>query len=119
MNQVIIIGRLTKDPETRYGTSGTAIAKFSVAVDRIGKDAGADFIPVKVFGKTAENCERYLGKGSQVGVSGRIQTGSYEKKDGTKVYTTEVVADRVEFLGTKRADETPDDFEQIEEDSPF
>ena len=102
MNQVSLIGRLTRDPEVRYGAqSQTAVARFSIAIDRgkdkNGEDRGADFPGIVCFGKTAELCERYLGKGRLVGIQGRIQTGSYEK-DGRKVYTTEVLADRVEFL---------------------
>ena len=109
MNLVIIQGRLTRNPEVRYTTdSQLAIASFSVAVDRgknkNGEDMGADFIPVKVFGKQAENCERFLAKGGRVTVQGRIQTGSYEK-DGQKVYTTDVIASRVEFIEFK--DKTP------------
>ena len=108
MNLVIIQGRLTRNPEVRYTTdSQLAIASFSVAVDRgkkDGEDMGADFIPVKVFGKQAENCERFLAKGGRVTVQGRIQTGSYEK-DGQKVYTTDVIASRVEFIDFK--DKTP------------
>ncbi|MEG0291795.1 MAG: single-stranded DNA-binding protein [Anaerovoracaceae bacterium] len=104
MNNVVLIGRLTRDPEVRYTEQQLAIARFSVAIDR-GKDKngesrGTDFPTVVVFGKQAENCEKFLAKGRQVGVQGRIQTGSYVNKDGNKVYTTEVVADRVEFLGT-------------------
>ena len=102
MNSVILIGRLTRDPELRY-TSGSqmAVAKFSLAVDRpvrSGKDRETDFIRITVFGKQAENCERYLAKGRMVGIQGRIQTGSYQDKDGKTVYTTDVIADRVEFL---------------------
>ena len=124
MNIVTLIGRLTKDPETRYSASGMAMTRFTIAIDRIGKDGEADFIPVKVFGKAAENCERYLRKGQQAGVEGRIQTGSYEKRDGSKVYTTEVIANRVEFLGSRERTEapvleTPDNFEAIQEDIPF
>ena len=98
MNNVTLIGRLTKDPEVRYTTDQTAIAKFTVAVDRYGKEKQADFIPVTVFGKQAENCEKYLVKGRKVAIQGRIQTGSYTNRDGATVYTTDVVADRVEFL---------------------
>jgi single-strand DNA-binding protein len=103
MNNVALIGRLTRDPEVRY-TSGTqmAVARFTIAVDRQFKRDGeptADFIPIVAFGKTAELCERYISKGRQVAVEGRIQTGSYTNKDGNKVYTTDVVANRVEFLG--------------------
>lgn len=102
MNQVSLIGRLTRDPEVRYGAaSQTAVARFSIAIDRgkdrDGNDRGTDFPNIVCFGKTAELVERYLGKGRLVGITGRIQTGSYEK-DGKKVYTTEVLADRVEFL---------------------
>ena len=109
MNLVVLQGRLTKEPIVRYTPdSQLAIASFSVAVDRgknkNGEDMGADFIPVKVFGKQAENCERFLGKGCRVSVQGRIQTGSYEK-DGQKVFTTDVIASRVEFIDFK--DKTP------------
>ena len=102
MNSVSLIGRLTRDPEVRYGqASQTAVARFSIAIDRgrdrDGNDRGADFPNIVCFGKTAELVEKYLGKGRLVGITGRLQTGSYEK-DGRKVYTTEVLADRVEFL---------------------
>lgn len=112
MNSVNLIGRLTRDPDLRY-TSGnqTAVARFSVAIDRgkdrNGEDRGADFPNIIVFGKTAENCSSYLAKGSRVGIVGRIQTGSYVNRDGQKVYTTEVVADRVEFLESKRQQQAP------------
>lgn len=133
VNTVLLIGRLTKDPEVRYTTGNQmAVARFSVAIDR-GKDKngesrGADFPNVIVFGKTAENCEKYLSKGSQVGIQGRIQTGSYTNKEGQKVYTTDVVAERVEFLGTKQDkkdkpsyDDIPDGFTAYEDDGeiPF
>lgn len=102
MNSVVLIGRVTKNPDVRYGNgSQTAVARFSIAIDRgkdkEGNDLGADFPSVVVFGKTAENVEKFVSKGKLVGVSGRIQTGSYEK-DGVKHYTTEVLANRVEFL---------------------
>lgn len=102
MNSVILIGRLTRDPELRYtGGNQMAIAKFSLAVDRPvrqGEERKADFPRITVFGKQAENCEKYLTKGRMVCVQGRIQTGSYQDKDGKTIYTTDVVADRVEFL---------------------
>lgn len=105
MNSVNLVGRLTRDPEVRYTSSQMAVARFSVAIDRgkdkDGNDRGADFPNIVVFGKQGENCGAYLSKGSQVAITGRIQTGSYTKQDGTKVYTTDVVADRVEFLGSK------------------
>ena len=102
MNNVTLIGRLTKDPEVRYTSeSQMAVARFSMAIDRPvreGKEKKADFPSVVVFGKQAENCERFLGKGRLVGVQGRIQTGKYTNKAGATVYTTEVVANSVEFL---------------------
>ncbi len=101
MNSVQLIGRLTRDPEVRYttGQNQTAVARFTIAVnDGFGENERTSFIPIVVFGRQAENCERYLGKGRQVGITGRIQTGSYEK-DGRTVYTTDVIANRVEFLG--------------------
>ena len=104
MNVVTLVGRLTRDPELKEGT--TSVARFSVAIDRgkdrDGNDRGTDFPNVVVFGNQAESCAKYLEKGRQVAIQGRIQTGSYTKQDGTKVYTTDVVADRVEFLGGKQ-----------------
>lgn len=105
MNSVNLIGRLTRDPEVRYAAgSQLAVARFSIAInrgkDRDGNDRGADFPNIVVFGKQAENCERFLSKGRLVAIKGKIQTGSYEK-DGRKVYTTDIVADSyggVEFL---------------------
>ena len=105
MNNVILIGNLTRDPEVRYstGASQTAICRFSIAVnDGYGEQQKTSFIPIVVFGKQAENAERFLSKGSKVCVQGRIQTGSYEK-DGTKVYTTDVIASRLEYLSTGNA----------------
>ncbi|MZQ74759.1 MAG: single-stranded DNA-binding protein [Peptoclostridium sp.] len=103
MNCVILIGRLTKDPDLRYipGT-GNPVATFTVAVNRTFKNKEgnyeADFIPVQVWGKQAENCANYLQKGRQVGVSGRLQVRSYETQNGERRWVTEVVADRIEFL---------------------
>ena len=102
MNSVSLIGRLTRDPEVRYGAaSQTAVARFSIAIDRPAGRNGekeTDFPNIVCFGKTAELVEKYITKGRLVGIQGRIQTGSYTNRDGQKVYTTEVVADRVEFL---------------------
>jgi single-strand DNA-binding protein len=100
MNHVVLIGRLTRDPELRYiPESQNAVATFTLAVDRpFAKEKQADFLRVVVYGKQAENCERFLTKGRLAGVQGRIQTGSYKNKDGATVYTTDVIADRVEFL---------------------
>jgi single-strand DNA-binding protein len=98
MNNWTGIGRLVRDPEVRYTTEQMAICKFTMAIDDgYGDKKKTNFIPVVVFGKTAENCERFLAKGRMVAVEGKIQTGSYEK-DGTKVYTTDVIANRVEFI---------------------
>lgn len=104
MNTVNLVGRFTRDPEIRYTDNGLSIARFSIAVDRrIKTDGGAaaDFISCIAFGKTAEFIEKYFGKGQRIGLSGRIQTGSYTNKDGNKVYTTDVVAENVEFVESK------------------
>ena len=98
MNKVILMGRLTRDPEVRYsqGDSATAVARYTLAVDRRFKrdgEASADFINCVVFGKSAEFAERYFRQGLKVVVSGRIQTGSYTNRDGVKVYTTDVVVE--------------------------
>lgn len=105
MNKVVLIGRLTKDPELKYtpGT-GTAVATFTLAVDRRTSKNGqkeADFINIVAWNKTAELVANYMKKGRQMGVSGRIQTRSYDAKDGTKRYITEVVADEIQFLDSK------------------
>ena len=104
MNSVILIGRLARDPELSYTpNTQTALGRFTIAVDRPkrdGEDQGADFIRITVWGRQAETCDRYLAKGRQVAVHGRIQTGSYKDRNGETVYTTDVVADRVEFLGS-------------------
>ena len=153
MNSVVLIGRLTRDPETRY-TSGSqmAVCTFSIAIDRVarqGEEKKTDFPRITVFGKQAENCERFLKKGRLVGIQGRLQTGSYTNKDGATVYTTDVVAERVEFLewgdrqssndgfgqqsfsasresapqqaaeSAPQEDFTPEGFTAIEEDIPF
>lgn len=107
MNKVVLMGRLTKDPEVRYSTgeNATAIARFTVAVNRRFKNAEgnyeADFINCVAFGKSAEFIEKYFAKGSMIALSGRIQTGSYTNKDGVKVYTTDVVVEDTEFAGGK------------------
>lgn len=145
MNNVVLIGRLTRDPEVRY-TSGSqmAVASFTVAIDRptrAGEEKKADFPRVTVFGKQAETCEKYLAKGRLVAINGRIQTGSYQNKNGDTVYTTDVVANRVEFLEwgdrpqggaqsfrqepasqpaqSQPMEEMPDSFQAIDEDVPF
>ena len=101
MNKVIIIGRATKDIECKQTPQGTAVATVTIAVDRKvapGKEKETDFIPVVIWGKQAESTAKYMHKGSMIGVSGRIQTRSYENKEGAKVYVTEVIAEEVDFL---------------------
>ena len=104
MNSVQLIGRLTRDPEIRYTDGGASIARFSLAVERRFKQengADADFINIVSFGKTAEFIEKYFHKGMKIALNGRIQTGSYTDKDGKKVYTTDIVAENVEFCESK------------------
>ena len=109
MNKVILMGRLTRDPEVRYSQSdsNTAITRYSLAVDRRftrnGDENNTDFINIVAFGKSGEFAEKYFRKGTKVLVTGRIQTGSYTNKDGVKVYTTEVVAEDQEFAESKNA----------------
>lgn len=107
MNVAILMGRLTKDPETRYtqGKEPLAVTRYTLAVDRRYKRDGepsADYIPCVAFGKGAEFANRYFKKGLRVTVSGRIQTGSYTNKDGQKIYTTEVIVDGQEFADSKQ-----------------
>lgn len=105
MNKVILIGRLTADPETMTAQSGTVIARYRLAVDRQFKKDGqptADFISCVAFGKNAEFAGKYLQKGTKIAVEGKIQTGSYEK-DGVKHYTTDIVVDHHEFCESKKA----------------
>lgn len=99
MNSVILIGRLARDPEMSYTQQQKAVCKFTLAVDRMKKEDGADFIRVTVWDRQAETCDRYLRKGRQCAVMGRIQIGSYKNRNGETVYTTDVIAERVEFLG--------------------
>lgn len=101
MNNVFLIGRTTKDPEIRYSQSNLAISRFTLAVDRVGKDKEADFISCIAFGKTAELMEKYAPKGRKIAIQGHIQTGSYDAKDGHKVYTTDVIVERLEFCESK------------------
>lgn len=140
MNVVNLIGRLTRDPELSYTSSTqTAVAHFTLAVDRPAskdREKQADFIRITVFGKQAECADRYLEKGRQVAVNGSIQTGSYKNKDGQTVYTTDVIANRVEFLGSKNDRRTeasegaesynkpddsdlPDAFQATDDNMPF
>ena len=124
MNKTVLIGRLTKEPELRYTPGkGTAVTTITVAVDRYNSSTGqreADFIPVVIYGKQAESIANYMNKGSQIAVSGRLQTRSYDAKDGTKRYVTEVIAELggVQFLGSKKKNE--DDLQEVDDpDAPF
>lgn len=107
MNKVVLVGRLTRDPEVRYsrGENQTAVCRYTLAVDRRFKkenEQNADFISCIVFGKPAEFAEKYFQKGLRISICGRIQTGSYTNRDGTKVYTTDVVVEEQEFAESKR-----------------
>ena len=123
MNKTLLIGRTTKDPDIRYtqNEQPMTIARFNLAVDRRFKKDGeqsADFISCVAFDKTAEFIEKYVFKGTKIAVEGRIQTGNYTNKDGVKVYTTDVVAENVEFAGAKTdsksaAKESNDDFMNV------
>ncbi|MBC3900533.1 single-stranded DNA-binding protein [Acetobacterium malicum] len=108
MNKVILVGRLTRDPEVKNTTTGKAVATFTLAVDRRFKNKDgqkeADFVPIVVWGKQAEFAGQYLSKGSQIGVSGRLQVRSYDAQDGQRRYVTEVVADEINFLSSSRKD---------------
>lgn len=131
MNNVSLIGRLVRDPELRYIPSGTAVTKFTLAIDRglsrekkiemtAENKPTADFINIVVWGKQAENCVNYLAKGKQVGIQGRIQSGTYNDKDGKKVYTTDVVASNVYFLEWDKKDDVPEGFHPTDNDDiPF
>lgn len=106
MNSVQLVGRLTREPDVRYSDGGSTVARFTVAVDRRFKREGedsADFVSCVAWGKTAEFLEKYFRKGQRIGLNGRIKTGSYTNQEGTKVYTTDVVAENVEFVESKGA----------------
>ena len=129
MNKVVLMGRLTRDPEVRY-TSGnnTLVASFSIAVNRRfarqGEERQADFFNVVAWDKTGEFCSKYFKKGQQVGVIGRLQTRNYDDKDGKKVYVTEVVAEETYFADSKKDEATPFEnaapVEQVtDDDLPF
>lgn len=127
MNKVIITGNITKEPENKQTTSGISVTTFTVAVNRRYKDANgdrqADFINVVAWRSTADYVAKYMVKGTKVAVSGSIQTRSYEAKDGSKRYVTEIIADDVEALvwTEKKADDVPDGFVQVDdgEELPF
>ena len=116
MNKVILTGRITKDIDLRYTQDQKAIVRFSLAVDRRNKDKSADFISCVAWEKTAEFMSKYLAKGSKIGIVGRIQTGSYTDHDGNKVFTTDVIAEDVEFLEPKKEDKPKNDFVPFPDD---
>ena len=142
MNKVVLMGRLTRDPDVRYTNNNTLVASFSLAVNRRfirqGEERQADFINIVAWDKTGEFCSKYFKKGQQVGIIGRIQTRNYDDKDGKKVYVTEVIAEEAYFADTKReaeanpfgdnnvsgatfnANAAPNDFSQVtDDDLPF
>ena len=129
MNKVILIGRLTKDPELRYAAgSGTAVCRFTVAINRQFKKDETDFINCVAFGKTGETITQYLTKGRQIAITGSIRTDSYDAKDGTKRYTTDVIVETFEFVESKKketnefdkqASNFPDPFERTNEEPVF
>ena len=124
MNKVILMGRLTREPEVRYSTSGDsqlAIARYTLAVDRRFKRDGeqtADFINCVAFGRQGEFAEKYFRKGIKIAITGRIQTGSYTNKDGQRVYTTDVVVEEQEFAESKSASESNAGFAPAERPAP-
>ena len=124
MNKVILMGRLTRDPEVRYsqGEQSTAIARYTLAVDRRFRRDGdtqtADFINCVAFGRQGEFAEKYLRKGIKIAITGRIQTGSYTNKVGQKVYTTDVVVEEQEFAESKAASENNGGFAPADRPSP-
>ena len=110
MNKVFLTGRLTKDVELRYTQTQMPIVRFTLAVDRRSKEKEADFISCVAFSKGAELMNNYLSKGSKISITGRIQTGSYENREGVRQYTTDVIVDEIEFLDAKKPAEKPEDF---------
>ena len=123
MNTVQLTGRTTAEIDLRYTQTGKAVARFILAVNRLKKDDGADFISCQVWGKAAENMKKYVGKGHKVAVIGHIHTGSYEK-DGQRIFTTDVIVDAIEFLESKPQQTKPetqdyDTYSGTEDDIPF
>lgn len=123
MNKVILLGRLTKDPEVRYTqNNNTLVASFGLAVNRRfakeGEERQADFINIVAWDKTGEFCSKYFKKGQQVGIVGRIQSRSYDDKDGKKVYVTEVIAEEAYFADSKKEEEN-NPFGNVQQSNPF
>ena len=119
MNSVVLMGRLTKNPVINYSQEGMCIARFTLAVNRFKKDE-ADFISCVAFKKQAEFAEQYLKQGTKIVTSGRIQTGSYTNREGTKVYTTDVILNEIEFAESKKNEENKNNgFVEIPDDLDF
>lgn len=124
MNKVILMGRLTRDPEVRYsqGENATAVARYTLAVDRRynrnNDEQSADFISCVAFGRNGEFAEKYLRKGTKIAATGRIQTGSYTNKDGVRVYTTDVVVEEQEFAESKAASASNSGYQASPSPSP-
>ncbi len=122
MNKVFLIGRLSRDPELRHTTSGTAVCQINVAISRPvsqGSEPQTDFINVVVWNKQAENVARYLSKGRQIAVEGRIQTRNYDNNEGKRTYVTEVIASNVEFLGSANDNNRTNNSNNGFESNPF
>lgn len=126
LNNVVLIGRLVRDPELKYSTTGTGICNFTLAVDRPrqqGKENEADFVPIVTFKQTAEACANYLRKGRMTAVEGRIQTRNYENNEGRRIYITEVIANNVRFLERGESQENrsaqPETVPVSDDDLPF
>ena len=110
INKVVLLGRLTKDPELKYAaSSGTAVCRFTVAINRQSKKDETDFINCVAFGKTGETIAQYITKGRQIAITGSIRTGSYDAQDGTKRYTTDVIVETFEFVERKRKETNESD----------
>ncbi|MBQ8845419.1 MAG: single-stranded DNA-binding protein [Clostridia bacterium] len=121
MNKVILIGNLTKDPELQTTTGGIAVCRFTLAVQRRFQNSegqrDVDFLNIVVWRNQAENCHKFLKKGSKCAIVGKIQVSSYEAQDGTKRYATDIVADEVEFIGSRQNDDSASDYSQPKETS--
>lgn len=122
MNRVVIVGRLTRDPDLRYTSNGVAVANFNVAVNRPFKNQNgeqeADFIQCVTWRKQAENLANYMKKGSQIGVDGRVQTRSYDAQDGKKVFVTEILAESIQFLESKSTSNNSSNAQQPKQEQP-
>ena len=118
MNKVILLGRLTKDPELKFAPgTGTAICTFTLAVNRMKKDDPADFINCVAFNKNAENIAQYMSKGRQIAIEGNIKTGSYTAKDGTKRYTTDINVEKFDFIGSANGNGNNQEYQQNNKNS--